>query len=257
MELLISTPVTPMEVMLGKLLPYFGIGLLDAGLCIALALFWFHVPFRGTFFTLFVTTALFLVVVLGIGYLISVSIRSQLGASRDRAPSHDAAYDFTLRLHLSHRPNAQAYSGDHLSGACPLLRHHSQRGISQRSRLDTTDYADPGSNALCHGDRFLRRAGIPQDTGVKMFGRIWQIFIKEMIEMRRDKWARFRIIVPSVIQIWSSAMLRPSKFIMYPPLFSTWIILRKADNCWRILVRAVAFHCRVCPKSGGCDPSYR
>jgi ABC-2 type transport system permease protein len=82
MELLISTPVTPMEVMLGKLLPYFVIGLLDAGLCIVLALFWFQVPFRGTFFTLFVTTALFLVVVLGIGYLISVSIRSQLGASQ-------------------------------------------------------------------------------------------------------------------------------------------------------------------------------
>jgi ABC-2 type transport system permease protein len=82
MELLISTPVTPMEVMLGKLLPYFAIGLLDAGLCIVLAIFWFQVPFRGTFFTLFVTTALFLVVVLGIGYLISVSIRSQLGASQ-------------------------------------------------------------------------------------------------------------------------------------------------------------------------------
>ena len=82
MELLISTPITPMEVMLGKLLPYFVIGLLDAGLCIVLALFWFQVPFRGTFFTLFVTTALFLVVVLGIGYLISVSIRSQLGASQ-------------------------------------------------------------------------------------------------------------------------------------------------------------------------------
>lgn len=82
MELLISTPVTPMEVMLGKLLPYFAIGLFDAAFCIILALFWFQVPFRGTFFTLFVTTALFLVVVLGIGYLISVSIRSQLGASQ-------------------------------------------------------------------------------------------------------------------------------------------------------------------------------
>jgi len=82
MELLISTPVTPMEVMLGKLLPYFGIGLIDAGICIALAVFWFQVPFRGAFLTLFATTALFLVVVLGIGYLISVSIRSQLGASQ-------------------------------------------------------------------------------------------------------------------------------------------------------------------------------
>lgn len=82
MELLISTPVTPMEVMLGKLLPYFVIGMLDACFCIFLAIFWFQVPFRGTFFTLFSTTALFLVVVLGIGYLISVSIRSQLGASQ-------------------------------------------------------------------------------------------------------------------------------------------------------------------------------
>jgi len=81
MELLISTPVRPMEVMLGKLVPYFGIGLLDSMLCFSFALFWFRVPFRGTPFTLIVTTMLFLVVVLGIGYLISVSIRSQLGAS--------------------------------------------------------------------------------------------------------------------------------------------------------------------------------
>ena len=34
-----------------------------------------------------------------------------------------------------------------------------------------------------------------------MFGRILQIFIKEMIELRRDKWARFRLIVPPVIQM--------------------------------------------------------
>lgn len=34
-----------------------------------------------------------------------------------------------------------------------------------------------------------------------MFDRIWQIFIKEMIEMKRDKWARFRLIVPPVIQM--------------------------------------------------------
>jgi ABC-2 type transport system permease protein len=82
MELLVSTPVTPMEVMLGKLLPYFVIGFLDAALCLAFAVFWFEVPFRGTILTLFVTTALFLVVVLCIGYLISVMIRSQLGASQ-------------------------------------------------------------------------------------------------------------------------------------------------------------------------------
>ncbi len=82
MEQLISTPVTALEVMLGILIPYFFIGLFDAAFCLAVSTFWFNVPFRGSLFTLFVTTLLFLVVVMGIGYLISVRIRSQLGASQ-------------------------------------------------------------------------------------------------------------------------------------------------------------------------------
>ena len=82
MEQLISTPVTALEVMLGKLAPYFVIGLLDAAFCLVSAVFWFGVPFRGGLLALFVTTALFSIVVLGIGYLISVRVRSQLGASQ-------------------------------------------------------------------------------------------------------------------------------------------------------------------------------
>ena len=82
MEQLISTPVTALEVMLGKLIPYFAIGLADAAFCLLSAVFWFDVPFRGSLATLLVTTALFIIVVLGIGYLISVRIRSQLGASQ-------------------------------------------------------------------------------------------------------------------------------------------------------------------------------
>lgn len=82
MEQLISTPVTAIEVMLGKLIPYFVIGLADAAFCLLSAAFWFGVPFRGSIATLLVTTALFIIVVLGIGYLISVRIRSQLGASQ-------------------------------------------------------------------------------------------------------------------------------------------------------------------------------
>jgi ABC-2 type transport system permease protein len=82
MELLISTPVKPSEVMIGKLLPYLVLGWIDAAFCLAIAVLWFDVPFRGTIFTLFFTTTLFLVVVLGIGYLLSVLIRSQIGASQ-------------------------------------------------------------------------------------------------------------------------------------------------------------------------------
>ncbi len=82
MELLVSTPVQPMELMIGKLLPYFAVGMVDASICLGLAVFWFQVPFRGTVATLLFTSALFLSVVLCIGYLVSTAIRSQVGASQ-------------------------------------------------------------------------------------------------------------------------------------------------------------------------------
>ncbi len=82
MEVLVSTPVTRMELMAGKILPYFFIGLVDAAFCLLIAVFWFEAPFRGAVSTLFLTTSLFLVVVLGLGYFISASIRSQVGASQ-------------------------------------------------------------------------------------------------------------------------------------------------------------------------------
>ena len=82
MALMVSTPVTRLELMIGKLAPYFAIGLVDAAICVLVAIGWFGVPFRGALLTLLGTTCLFLAVVLAIGYLVSVSIRSQVGASQ-------------------------------------------------------------------------------------------------------------------------------------------------------------------------------
>jgi ABC-2 type transport system permease protein len=82
MEQLVSTPVTPFEIMLGKLAPYFVIGLFDAGLCAVMAIFWFHVPFRGTVAALFLSSALFLVALLCLGFFISVVAKNQLAASQ-------------------------------------------------------------------------------------------------------------------------------------------------------------------------------
>ncbi|HUB90362.1 MAG TPA: ABC transporter permease [Dyella sp.] len=82
MELLISTPVTPMELLFGKLLPYFFIGMVDALICLVVAVFWFGVPFRGELSALLFTTSLFLVVVLSVGYFVSVAIPNQIGASQ-------------------------------------------------------------------------------------------------------------------------------------------------------------------------------
>lgn len=82
MEQLVSTPVTPLEMMIGKLVPYFVIGMLDTALCAAVGIWWFEVPFRGTFTTLFGASALFLVVVLSQGFFISVVAKNQLAASQ-------------------------------------------------------------------------------------------------------------------------------------------------------------------------------
>ncbi len=82
MEQLISTPVSAMEIMLGKLAPYFVIGMFDVLLCSALAIYWFHVPFRGSYATLLVSSALFLVVVLSLGFFISVLAKNQFAASQ-------------------------------------------------------------------------------------------------------------------------------------------------------------------------------
>jgi len=82
MEQLISTPVTRFEIMIGKLAPYFVIGLFDTAVCTVIAIAWFEVPFRGQWTTLFLSSALFLLGVLGLGYFISVVMKSQLAASQ-------------------------------------------------------------------------------------------------------------------------------------------------------------------------------
>lgn len=82
MEQLISTPVTPIEIMLGKLVPYFAIGMFDVIVCALIAIHWFQVPFRGSFLTLLLSSAMFMVVVLSLGFFISVIAKSQLAASQ-------------------------------------------------------------------------------------------------------------------------------------------------------------------------------
>jgi ABC-2 type transport system permease protein len=82
MEQLISTPVSPLEIMVGKLVPYFVIGMIDVIVCALIALYWFHVPFRGSFLTLLFSSAMFMIVVLSMGFFLSVIAKNQLAASQ-------------------------------------------------------------------------------------------------------------------------------------------------------------------------------
>ncbi len=82
MEQLASTPVHRFEVVLGKLLPYLAIGLIDVVLASLLGVLLFDVPFRGNVLLLMVTSTLFLVGALGLGMFISAATRSQLLATQ-------------------------------------------------------------------------------------------------------------------------------------------------------------------------------
>jgi drug efflux transport system permease protein len=82
MEQLIATPVSKLEVQMGKLIPYFAIGMMDTALCAGVAIWWFRVPFRGSWTVMYACSALFLIVVLSLGYLFSVTAKSQLAASQ-------------------------------------------------------------------------------------------------------------------------------------------------------------------------------
>jgi ABC-2 type transport system permease protein len=82
MEQLISTPVKSPELILGKLLPYFAIGLFDVLLAVLMAEFLFQVPLRGNPALVFAFAAVFLVGALSLGMLISIVTKSQLLASQ-------------------------------------------------------------------------------------------------------------------------------------------------------------------------------
>lgn len=82
MEQLISTPIQPAELILGKLAPYFVIGMLDVLIAVLMAVFLFDVPLRGSVTLLFGVSALFIVGTLAQGILISVIARAQLIASQ-------------------------------------------------------------------------------------------------------------------------------------------------------------------------------
>lgn len=77
MELLLSTPVHPMEIIIGKLIPYTVIGLIGLALVVVVALIGFSIPFVGNFFLFLVASLMFLVSSLAQGLLISVMTRRQ------------------------------------------------------------------------------------------------------------------------------------------------------------------------------------
>ena len=153
MEQLISTPVSAMEIMLGKLAPYFVIGMFDVMVCAVIAIYWFHVPFRGSFLTLLVSSALFLVVVLSLGFFISVIAKKPVRGQPDRAAGYFSSGFSAVGISVSDRADAPGSAVDHAHSSGALLRLSAEEDLSQ---------GDAHGFALCRPDspgRICTRAG--------------------------------------------------------------------------------------------------
>ena len=77
LEQLLVTPIRPWQLIVGKLLPFVGVGLIDAVLVVGVAGLWFHVPVRGSVFLLLGLCLVFMLTTLGLGLFISTVSRNQ------------------------------------------------------------------------------------------------------------------------------------------------------------------------------------
>jgi len=77
MEQLMVSPILPVELMIGKMLPFGIIALIDVAMVTALGVFWFHIPIRGSILLLLFATTIYLMTCLGCGLLISTIAETQ------------------------------------------------------------------------------------------------------------------------------------------------------------------------------------
>lgn len=82
LEALFVTPVRATEVLISKIIPYFGVGMIGLTLCLLAARFMFAVPIRGSLLLILIGSMLYLLVALGIGLLISSAVKNQFLASQ-------------------------------------------------------------------------------------------------------------------------------------------------------------------------------
>lgn len=82
MEALMATPATMSEILIGKLIPYFILGMFSMLLCFIVAYFWYKIPFMGSFFILIILSSIYLFSSLSIGLLISTLAKNQFVAAQ-------------------------------------------------------------------------------------------------------------------------------------------------------------------------------
>jgi ABC-2 type transport system permease protein len=138
LEQLFVTPVRPMGLLLGKLLPYLGIGFFELLLILTFMRFAFHVPIHGSVFLLAFLSLPYIFVSLSLGILISSKANTQ----------SEAMQHLFLGLHLPARNHAQVLLRHQLLRARQLLHQHHPWRHPPRRRHSSSLARRPGP--VCH-----------------------------------------------------------------------------------------------------------
>jgi hypothetical protein len=199
MEAIMVSPATMTEIVLGKLVAYFVLGQGGLAVSVGLGLFVFEVPFRGAFPVLIGISAIFLVVSLAIGLVISTVARNQFVAAQ-------LAFLITfmpalilsgIMFDIQSMLPAQAV----IRSSCALLR------VSRRPVPGRHGLAGPAAQPA--GPARLRR-GLPdrgnrphaaQPGVAAMWRRIRSLIVKEFLMLWKDRKSRFVLMVPPIVQL--------------------------------------------------------
>lgn len=82
MEAMLVTPLRRIDILLGKIIPYYLLGMIGMGMSVGIAVVVFQVPFRGSAWAMFLLSSLFMLASLGFGLLLSAAIRIQFVAAQ-------------------------------------------------------------------------------------------------------------------------------------------------------------------------------
>ena len=161
MEQLISTPIKPFELIIGKLIPYFVIGFTDTVLAVLMSTMLFEVPLRGSVTLLLALSSIFLVGGLEHGHSYFSGSKEPDDRLSDGNAHHLSPRFPPFGLHLQHIKHARTPAGRHIPDPGPLFCHDPERYLSKRHPPGVSHSGSGPAHGLCHGRLFPGCKEIP------------------------------------------------------------------------------------------------
>ncbi len=147
MEAILVTPLRRIDLLLGKVLPYFTLGMVGMGLSVAVAVTLFQVPFRGSIGALILLSSIFMLASLGFGLMISAAIRIQFVAAQISIVAGISAGPFPFGAFVRPGQHAAFHSDHQLRGSGQIFRRHQPHPVHGRRHLVRALAQCPGAGA--------------------------------------------------------------------------------------------------------------